>query len=127
MDLPRRSTFWILLAAFVATAAKLFCAFTTYGSEDVRLYFLYGKMINLDSMARVLHRVPAFNLPPLPAEYSAILEELLGGSETWFPFLLKLPGILCYLGTVIAMIWLQRRIPGIRTWSLVIFAASPVS
>jgi hypothetical protein len=121
-----RGTFWIVFAAVVATVAKLYCAFTTYGSEDVLLYYRYGKIIDLVDLARVME-VRNFNLTPLAAEYSATLVGLLAGNERWFPPLLKLPGILSYLGTVVAMIWLQRRIPSIPTFALVLFAASPVS
>jgi hypothetical protein len=121
-----RGTFWILFAAIIATAAKLYCAFTTYGSEDVLTFFRYGQIIDLAGMKRVL-TLPTFNHTPLAAEYSANLVALLRGNETWFPFFLRLPGILCYLGTVVAMIWLKRRLPTIPTYALILFAASPVS
>jgi hypothetical protein len=121
-----RGTFWILFAALVATAAKLYCAWTTFGSEDVNAFFRFGQIIDLRGLERVL-TLPSFNHTPLTAEYSTSLVSLLRGNEMWFPFFIKLPGILCYLGTVIAMIWLQRRIPSISTSALVFFAASPVS
>jgi hypothetical protein len=121
-----RGTFWILFAALVATAAKLYCALRTYGSEDVLTFFRYGQIIDLAGMERVL-TLRTFNHTPLAAEYSTNLVTLLRGNETWFPFFLKLPGILCYLGTVIALIWLNRRLQTIPTYALILFAASPVS
>ena len=121
-----RGDIWVLITAVFATAAKVYCAITTLGTEDVINYLRYGQIIDLAGMARALS-YPTFNLTPLAAEYPAVLVAMLEGNLKWFPLLLKLPGILASLGSVIAMLWLQRRIPKIPTYAIMLFAASPVS
>jgi hypothetical protein len=128
----RASSIWgrdaiaILIVALVFTAAKIYCAVTTYGTFDIELYYRYGRVVHYAGFAEAL-KVQAFNLPPLAAEYTATLAAAMEGREEWFPFGLKIPGILSYLGTVVAMIWLRSRIPQIPVWVLILFAASPVS
>jgi hypothetical protein len=122
----RRGSFWILLTALVATAAKLYCAFTTFGTEDVMLYFRFGSIVDAYGLAAAMS-LQIFNLTPLAAEYPATLVALLGEHKDWFPMLLKLPGILASLGSVLALVWLQQRIPKIPTYAIILFAASPAA
>jgi len=121
-----RETFWILVTAIIATIAKLYCAFTTFGTDDVYLYFRYGEVVHAGGLSFALTN-PIFNLTPVAAEYPAFLSGWLNGNEKYFPFFLKLPGILAYFGSVLALLWLRRRIPQIPAYALILFAASPVS
>lgn len=121
-----RSTVWILAAALIATLIKLYLAYATYGTDDVLLYFQYGMTVNLHGLAGAFEE-PQFNLTPLAAWYPSLLMDSLARNRNWFPLALKLPGILAYLGTVVAMVWLRLRIPRLPSYALVLFAASPVS
>lgn len=117
---------WVLIAALLATAVKVVLALKTYGTDDVMLYFKYGMAMYQHGLARAFDD-PQFNLTPLAVGYPSMLMEVLARNRNWFPFALKMPGILSYLGTVLAMIWLQRGAVRIPTYALVLFAASPVS
>jgi hypothetical protein len=121
-----RGTFWILLTAIISALAKIYCALTTFGTDDVELYHRYGRVVEAVGFKLALSN-PIFNLTPLAAEYPAFLSTLLQGNERWFPFFLKLPGILASFGSVLALLWLQRRFPRIPTYGLILFAASPVA
>lgn len=152
----RGSMLGILIAALLATAVKIAFALTTYGTDDVMLYFQYGRTVNEHGMAKAFED-PQFNLTPLAVGYPSMLMDVLARNRNWFPFALKLPGILSYLGTVLALVWLRERIstggsggaavlggtkqlakegmrPGtdattlrIPAYALMLFAASPVS
>jgi Gpi18-like mannosyltransferase len=126
MEPSRRGVIWILLAAIIATLAKLYCAVTTLGTEDVALYFRFGQVTEARGLAFAMTN-PSFNHTPLVAEYAATLFAVLDGKAKWFPLLIKLPGILASLGSVLALIWLQRRIPKIPTYAIVLFALSPAA
>jgi hypothetical protein len=104
----RGSTMWILVAALLATAVKIAIALTTYGTDDVMLYFQYGRTVNAHGLAKAFQD-PQFNLTPLAAGYPALLMDVLARNRNWFPLALKLPGIFCYLGTVLALVWLRSR------------------
>jgi hypothetical protein len=121
-----RGTFWILLTAIISALAKIYCALTTFGTDDVELYHRYGRVVEAVGFKLALSN-PIFNLTPLAAEYPAFLSTLFQGNERWFPFFLKLPGILASFGSVLALLWLQRRFPRIPTYGLILFAASPIA
>ena len=70
---------------------------------------------------------PVFNHTPLVAEYAAFLFSSLEGKAKWFPLLIKLPGIVASFGSVLALIWLQRRIPKIPIYAVIVFATSPAA
>ena len=121
-----RGVIWILLAAIIATVAKLYCAVTTLGTEDVALYFRFGQVTEARGLGFAMTN-PSFNHTPMVAEYVATLFAILDGKAKWFPLLIKLPGILASFGSVLALIWLQRQIPKIPTYAIVLFALSPAA
>jgi len=126
MEPSSRHVFWILLAAIIAMLAKVYCAVTTLGTEDVALYFRFGEVTDARGLAFAMTN-PVFNHTPLVAEYVAFLFSTLEGKAKWFPLLIKLPGIVASFGSVFALIWLQRRIPKIPNYAVIVFALSPAA
>ena len=116
----------ILLLALLATAAKLYCAWTTIGSADVFYFHEFGKVIADQGVVKIYEN-PIFNHPPLLGTYLGFAYEWAGKKETLFAFYIRLPGILADLAVVLALLWVKRRTGRPAWWALGLLAVSPLS
>ncbi len=116
----------IVIAALLATALKLWWAASSVGSNDVVLFFLYGRGIQEEGLV-ALYGPALFNHTPLVGWLSGAIYELTGGVGRSFAFWLRVPGILADLLTVLALLWLRRKTGTPPWWALGLFALSPVS
>ena len=125
---------WIIGFALIGLTLKLVIAFNTFGSSDVVIFYDFGKALTKHDLGWLYQHSIYFNHPPLTAYYLRAIYQLghqpfFRGDGLTFPFLLRLPGIIADLITVIALCWMtgqdrQFRLP---TWALALFALSPVS
>ena len=130
----RCRNFWIVGFALMALMVKLVIAFNTFGTNDVVSFYLFGKALSENGLEWTYRHSIYFNHPPLTAYYLRAIYQLayqpfFRDNGLTFPFLLRLPGIIADLITVVALFWMtgqdrQFRIP---TWALALFALSPVS
>lgn len=112
----------VLAVAWLALAVKLILAMVTTGSNDVGTFFRFGTYIREHGLGAMYRSDPEFNHLPLTGIYCALTVTL-----PWFPFWIRLPGIVADFVTVRAVL---RAGVGGRTpplWALLAFAASPVS
>ncbi len=125
---------WIVGLALIALILKLLIAFNTFGTNDVVTFYHFGKALNENGLEWTYRHSIYFNHPPLIAYYLRAIYQL--GDQPFFrdngltfPFLLRLPGIVADLITVVALCWMtgQDRQFQIPTWALALFALSPVS
>jgi uncharacterized membrane protein len=113
---------------------KLVIAFNSFGTNDVVSFYAFAKALSQHGLEWTYRHIIYFNHPPLIAYYLRAIYQLshqpfFRDNGLTFPFLLRLPGIIADLITVIALCWMtgqdrQFRIP---TWALALFALSPVS
>src|SRR3984893_5105018 len=125
---------WIVGLALIALVLKLVIAFNTFGTNDVVSFYIFGKALSENGLEWTYRHSISFNHPPLIAYYLRAIYQLghqpfFHDNGLTFPFLLRLPGILSDVITVVALCWMtgqdrQLRIP---TWALALFALSPVS
>src|ERR1700686_594826 len=125
---------WIVGFGLIALMLKLVIAFNTFGTSDVAIFYEFGKALTQHDLRWVYQHSIYFNHPPLTAYFLRAIYQLaeqtfFRGNGLTFPFLLRLPGIIADLITVVALCWMtgqdrQFRIP---TWALALFALSPVS
>src|ERR1700733_1025215 len=94
----------ILLLALLATAAKLYCAFTTIGSADVYYFYQFGKVIADQGVVKI-YEDPIFNHPPLLGTYLGFAYEWAGAGKEIFATYIRLPGIVADLAVVLALLW----------------------
>jgi hypothetical protein len=130
----RRTNLWIVGLALMALMVKLVIAFNTFGTNDAVSFYLFGKALNENGLEWTYRHSIHFNHPPLTAYYLRAIYQLghrpfFRDNGLTFPLLLRLPGIIADLITVVALCWMtgqdrQLRIP---TWALALFALSPVS
>src|SRR5688572_15243509 len=118
---------WILVIALLAMAAKLYCAATTIGTVDVKLYYDFARAIAQNGVVAMYPADPTFNHPPLLGSYLGLAFHSAGGNGRWFAFLHRLPGILADLAVVLILLQLRRRTGQPAWWALGLLAASPVS
>ena len=132
MSSPNARTTWIVIsAATIAALLKLYCAWTTFGTTDVKLFAIFGKYITDHGLEATYRDWSIFNHTPLVSNFitSALaLAELLFAKNCGitFPFLLRLPGIIADFLVVLILL----RVPvdcKYRTAWLALFALSPVS
>jgi len=113
---------------------KLVIAFNTFGTNDAVSFYQFGKALNENGLEWTYRHSIPFNHPPLIADYLRAIYQLdhrpfFRDNGLTFPFLLRLPGIIADLITVVALCWMtgqdrQFRMPA---WALALFALSPVS
>jgi len=119
-----RATWIVLAAALIAAAAKLYCAWTTFGTTDVYLFYIYGKNV-IDHGLEATYATPLFNHTPLVASYFTSILALSEASGIPFAFLFKLPCIIADFLVVLILLQAGAGRPG-TAW-LALFALSPVS
>jgi len=119
--------FIVLAFAFLALALKIYCAGTTFGTNDVALHFAYGKTISEKGLIATYQSNPIFNHTPLTGEFFRTCYSLSKPDYELFPFLLRLPGIIADFLVVLALIRLREQTGSPSWWALGLLAASPVS
>jgi len=127
--LSSQETLWVILAALMACVAKLFCAWTTIGTNDVTSFYHFAKVIDLGGLKAAYELGPVFNHPPLVAGFLLVIWQIAETGVVAFPFLLRLPSILADLAVVLVLLRFTAGRPKLRLpfglW--LVFALSPVS
>jgi hypothetical protein len=106
----RRGIRTILLLAGLGILFRLFLSGISYGSDDARTWYWFGKRIASDGLLKQYANqpkdsapaVPQFNHPPIPAYWAMIAYRLTRdsaysnrqGAAAAFPFVFRLPDIL---------------------------------
>lgn len=116
----------VLLAALLATALKLWWATASDGSNDVMLFYLYGRTIQAKGLIG-MYGPALFNHTPLVGWFAGAVYEVTGGAGRAFSFWLRVPGIVADFVTVLALLWVRRKTGAPPWWLLGLFALSPVS
>jgi hypothetical protein len=136
-----RAVIWIVGAGLLALLLKLAIAYTTFGTNDVVVFYTFARSLADHGLTWTYQRgvvwlpiSPIFNHPPLTAYFLqwvghlAQLESFRANGIT-FPFLLRFPGIIADFSVVILLLQLRSTFPSFRipNWALALFALSPVS
>lgn len=122
---------WIVAGAFLALVLKLSIALNTQGTNDTYFFNLFARDITEHGLEWTYAHRPMFNHPPLTAYYLQGIYAfqnlfVLGDASVTFAFLLRLPGILADFAVVVVLLKLANAWR-LSTWSLTLFALSPVS
>jgi hypothetical protein len=127
--LTRRKTLVVIVAALLACAAKLYCAWTTIGSNDVTTFLDFARVIDAGGLEAAYRLGPIFNHPPLVGGFLLTINWLAQTAHLPFPFLLRLPAIFADLVVVLVLLWFTSRRPALRVPLAVwlVLALSPVS
>ncbi len=117
----------VVIATILAFGAKIYCAWTTIGTNDAVFFRWFGSRIEKVGLVEVYQTIVVFNHTPLVGAFCAwgFRMESLTGIQ--FPFFLRLAGIVADVGSVFALLWLNGRIGNPRLWLIGLFALSPVS
>jgi uncharacterized membrane protein len=106
----------------------------TLGTNDVIAFYEFAKALETHGLIWTYEHSPLFNHPPLVGYFLPALNWLarqpfFEENGLTFPFLLRFPGILADFVVVLLLLSLVRQFPQLRPpqWSLILFAASPVS
>lgn len=117
----------ILVLALLATAAKIYCAWTTIGTADVGRFREFGHTISEHGLVAMYRETPLFNHTPLVGTFVGAAYDLAEGHGRPFARILRAPGIAADLLSVLVLLWLRRRTGRPAWWALALFAVSPVS
>jgi Gpi18-like mannosyltransferase len=122
----------VLLAAAVATVAKLLIAWNTIGTNDSIVFFFFGRELASRGLAETYRRLILFNHPPLVAYFLCAIYELSQSyfcqiNHVSFPFLLRLPGIAADFVSTIVICRIAAGFHRLPLWALLLFALNPVS
>jgi uncharacterized membrane protein len=123
----KKQEFYIVLIAALAAVAKLYCAWTTNGTMDVVCFREFGHYVSDHDVIAVYRWTPMFNHTPLVGTMASLIYDLTSSRIGWFPFCIRLPGIIADFASVLALLWLRRRAGRPNWWTLGLFAASPVA
>jgi hypothetical protein len=118
---------YIVLIAALAAVAKLYCAWTTTGTMDVICFREFGHYISDHDVIAIYRWTPMFNHTPLVGTAASLVYDLTAGRLEWFPFCFRVPEIIADFASVLALLWLRRRVGRPGWWALGLFAASPVA
>lgn len=132
---PRRyRNLWIVGFGLIGLMVKLVIAFNTFGTNDVISFYQFGKALSENGLEWTYRHSIYFNHPPLIAYYLRAIYQLdhqafFRANGLTFPLLLRLPGIIADLITVVGLCWMTGQDRKFRTptWALALFALSPVS
>jgi len=119
--------FWVVLAISVATLAKLYCAGTTIGTDDVILYRIFGRIITESGLPYLYRLSPEFNHTPLVGLWAAFAYQVGGDTVFGQPFLLRLPGIVADVVTIGALYRLGTKRGTPTPLATALFALCPLS
>ena len=117
----------ILALALLATAAKIYCAWTTIGTADVGLFREFGHTISDRGLTAMYRETPLFNHTPLVGTFTGFAYDLSGGHGRPFARIIRAPGIVADVLAVLVLLWLRRRTGRPAWWALALFAVSPIS
>jgi uncharacterized membrane protein len=117
----------IVLAALAAAVAKLYCAATTIGTNDVKFFYLFAVGVTNVGVTAMYDQTSAFNHTPLVGEMLVAMLHLAQRTHTSFSFWLRLPGIVADFVSVLALLWFRNKTGRPPWWALAVFALSPVS
>ena len=137
----RQQNVLVIGVALVAFLLKLVIAYNTFGTNDVAAFYMFAGSLQEHGLEWTYRNgviffsnFPVFNHPPLTAYYLELIgglskNGLLQSCGITFPFLLRLPGIVSDLVSVLVLMRIRDRMPSrqIPIWALVLFALSPVS
>lgn len=141
----REACILILCSALLGLLLKLYCAWTTFGSNDVLLHLAYGETLATHGLKAMYEKTSLFNHTPLVAGYFAASYEsaqFLGerfpslitlfpqGTHEHpflFPLFLRLPPIVADLLAVLLVMLCYRKNSQPPLWAVCLFALSPVS
>jgi uncharacterized membrane protein len=125
---------WIVGFALIGLMLKLVIAFNTFGTNDVVIFYGFGKVLSEHSLEWTYRHSIYFNHPPLTARYLQLIfyldhQAFFQASGLTFPMLLRLPGILADFVVLLVLLEIAKKHAEIRmpTWALALFALSPVS
>ena len=123
---------FIVALALIAMTVKLAIAYNTIGTNDAVTFYGFAKVLNEHGLQWQYEHSRYFNHPPLTAYFLqgifALTERPFAQSlGIHFPFLLRLPGIIADLMTVLVLLQFRKVDIVIPTWALGLFAISPVS
>ncbi len=123
---------FIVALALIAMTLKLAIAYNTIGTNDAVTFYGFAKVLNEHGLRWTYEHSRYFNHPPLTAYFLRgifVLTEqpLAQDLGIHFPFLLRLPGIIADLLTVLVLLQFRKLNLAIPTWALGLFAISPVS
>lgn len=117
----------VVFLAVSALALKIYCAATTFGTDDVVLHFCYGRYIDANGLIAIYQNYDFFNHTPITAGFFRFIYGHSGPDHGLFPFYLRLAGIIADFLVVLALVRLRDRTGKPPWWVLALFAASPVS
>jgi hypothetical protein len=115
----------ILLAAWIALLAKLVCAATTVGTNDVDSFYNFGRFIWEHSLLAQYRDTTEFNHTPLVGWFCAAIYGV--GHGFAFNWLLRLPGIVADFLTLRVLLRWSPDGDAPPKWALMLFALSPVN
>lgn len=123
---------FIVALALIAMTVKLAIAYNTIGTNDAVFFYGFAKVLNEHGLRWTYEHSRYFNHPPLTAYFLqgifALTEQPWAqGLGIHFPFLLRLPGIIADLLTVLVLLQFRKVDVAVPTWALALFAISPVS
>jgi Gpi18-like mannosyltransferase len=126
----RRVSTWLIVASIVlATILKIYCASTTYGTNDTGLFQFYGQVLYEAGLQETYAASQHFNHTPALSMVLIALYWLAKTFSWYYPLLLRLPGIAADVAASL-MFWrlAARHMPGrISTSWVCLFALNPVS
>ncbi len=120
---------WLVVGGGLALLVKLYLAFSTSGTDDVRLWSAYSLYLHQYGGMGLYHDVSVFNHPPFMVHALEALTWITASTGLPFPFLLRLPGILADTGSLI-LLWRLFGGAGASTSThvaLTLFSVAPVS
>jgi uncharacterized membrane protein len=137
----RQQNVLIIGAALVAFMLKLGIAYNTFGTNDVAAFYMFAGSLREHGLEWTYRNgviffsnFPVFNHPPVTAYYLELIANLSKNSllkdyGVTFPFLLRFPGIIADLISVLVLMRIRDAVPNrqIPTWAMLLFALSPVS
>lgn len=114
---------------FLALVAKIYCAATTFGTNDTGLFQLYGEAVYQLGLQQTYESSQHFNHTPLLA---SVLMGMSWLSQTYalpFPLILRLPGIFADVVSAIVIWKLSRKLwpEHVSWWWCCLFPLSPVA
>jgi hypothetical protein len=119
----------VLIAALVTTAGKLTLAATTHGTNDIRHWQTFARLVGRLGPVKIYstHLVPPFNHPPLTS-FMLVGINAITRHVSSVRFLIRVPASVADIVTALLVFELVRRVRGLReaTAAGVIVALSPV-
>ena len=131
----RKEVYFVIIAALIGAALKLYCAATTLGTNDVKLNFDFGRDIYRYGLDSMYHSNVLFNHTPVTGSFVCLAYALASklnppGSVhqyQYFPLILRFPMIIADFLVVLIMLKIREKIGKPPLWAMILFALSPVS